>query len=170
MFLFGTTATFDGNLLAAGGGGSARASSDNLCTTRRGTLTLAPVNTCTTVRALVSFTAGDQLNNMPTNFSVPVDRLVRGPTGTLVADNYSDMINPSVNLKATLLAANVLAGATFWSHSINTGAVSGSSCGGGTTNGGSGQRGATNTTTSAWLDTGGPVGCSIFEPILCICF
>ena len=170
VHLFGTAATFDGNLVLAGGGPTARAGADNLCSIRRANLTLAPRNRCTQVRALLSFAAGDQMTNMPANFSVPSGIAVVGPSGTEVAASFSDLLATAVNLKVTLQAAGVVTAATFWSHSQNDGTLSGTNCTNSTSNAASGSRGSSTTVASAWLNSGGPVGCGIFENILCVCF
>ncbi len=167
LFLFSTTNSFNGNI--RGGIATARLAADGQCATTRGTLTF-PDNSCTQVRAVISFDAADSIANMPGNYSIPVNRSINGPNNFVIASDWGTLIaGTSGN---NLAAGNVMAPSTqWWSFSTLGGNFDNTNnCAGGndgTT--GNGVIGNSSTAGNTWV-SGGPVSCPGPAKLLCICY
>ena len=57
-------------------------------------------------RAFISIDANDEIRDMPANYGVPTSLPIIGPTGTLIANNWADLLDGSI--AASLSAAGVV--------------------------------------------------------------
>jgi hypothetical protein len=171
IFMFRAPTTYNGDLRTAGGAADGRAGADTLCVGARGGFTF-PDNSCNQVRAFISISAGDSISAMPTNYGVPTNRVIKGPTGTNIDNHWADlMVQPTL---VALDAAGVLpASSNWWSFSANTanGAFdTGANCSGGmagtSVNGAQGNASVNNT---AWMNNGNVI-CSTTLYLLCLCY
>lgn len=163
IFLFRTTTTSTGLLGGVGG----RSGADNLCASSRSSYTF-PDNSCSSTRAFISITAGDQISNMPANYGLPTGNAIQGPTGTVIAADWPTILSGSI--AASLTTASVLPPATAWaSYSTSTGTLAGNNCSNGTVTGVSGQVGTSGSTTATWIDNGTGL-CLTPIHLLCACY
>ena len=51
------------------------------------------LNTCSNVRALISISSSDEVRDMPTNYSVPLDKPVFNDRGNIISDNFTQLIS-----------------------------------------------------------------------------
>ena len=51
------------------------------------------LNTCSNVRALISISSSDEVRDMPTNYSVPLDKPVFNDRGNFLSDNFTQLIS-----------------------------------------------------------------------------
>jgi hypothetical protein len=51
------------------------------------------LNTCSNVRALISISSCDEVRDMPTNYSVPLDKPVFNDRGNFLSDNFTQLIS-----------------------------------------------------------------------------
>ena len=104
------------------------AGADAQCATQRSSLTF-PDSSCSNVRAFVSISAADQLQDMPASYAMPVDQPVLSITDTVLAPTWGDLFvvdGGGDYLSASLNAAGVSNRTdAFW---LNDGAPSGYDC------------------------------------------
>jgi hypothetical protein len=142
---------FDGGGISGPIGG--RSGADVLCGQAAQTTAGIPVSA--TTRAFLSFSAGDEIRDFPTLYGVPTDRPVTGPNWNVIADDWADLLDGSID--QSLLDAGAQAMTNFWySGSFSDGAVTPYTCSG-WTDGSTffdGRYGSTQQTSSSWIDTG----------------
>lgn len=159
MILFASTAS-SGNL-----GG--RSGADALCTSS------LPVGlSCTNLHALISVSASDEIQDMPTNYSVPLDRAIASEGGTTIQTNWANLLSGSI--LSSLVNAGILtmSDTYWWSGSNDDGTFQATyNCTNWTvnTNMVSGYSGYYNQTGTGWISAGVPT-CNGNFPILCLCY
>ena len=124
------------------------------------------------VRALISVDASDEIRDMPGNYMVAPDEEIRSPDGNVLASDWSDLIDGSID--ENLMASGVTTSTFWWSGSDNMGALSASNCAG-WTDGTSMETGATGFTadTANWffeMDSDCDGGILGDQVVLCIAF
>lgn len=128
-----------------------RSGADVLCGQGAQGMPGLPLNA--TTRAFLSVDSIDSIANMPARYGVPTDRKVTGPNLTVIADNWADLMDGTID--TTLLDAGAMTANTWYSGSYSDGSVATSTCNGWTqASGGSGRYGFHSTTTSAWISSG----------------
>ncbi|HSO21334.1 MAG TPA: hypothetical protein VLT81_00420 [Chondromyces sp.] len=141
---------FDGGGISGPIGG--RSGADVLC--GQAALTTAGIPVSATTRAFLSFSAGDEIRDFPALYGVPTDRPVTGPNWNVIADDWADLLDGSID--QSLLDAGAQAVTNFWySGSFSDGAVTPYTCSG-WTDGSTlfdGRYGSTQQTSSLWIDT-----------------
>lgn len=106
------------------------------------------------VRAFLSIDAVDQIADFPTNFGVPAGVAVKGPPGTVIADDWADLLDNSIDID--LFSAGVLSASDdkWWSGSSSDGSVAVDTCSGftyGDTASQSGVTGIGNASDGYWI-------------------
>ncbi len=142
---------FDGGGISGPIGG--RSGADVLCGQTAQTATGIPLNA--TTRAFLSFSASDEIRDFPTLYGVPTDRPVTGPNWNVIADDWADLLDGTID--QSLLDAGAQATTNFWySGSFSDGAVTPYTCSGWTdgTTLFDGRYGSTQLTSGSWIDTG----------------
>ena len=160
IIMFGTNAT-NGNL-----GG--RSGADTLCSNKASSLSL----TCSSVHAFIGVSAADEVRDMPTNYSVPTDGIIKSRTGTTIQTSWANLLSGTI--LTSLYSAGVLPeGATFWwSGSDSSGAFNATNnCSGWTSSdsGIIGYSGYYNQTGVAWIAAGVP-NCNQSHYAVCLCY
>jgi hypothetical protein len=85
-------------------------------------------------RLFVSVSAADEIRDMPDNYSVPTNLAIRSTNGTLLANNWADLLDGSIN--ASLSNAGVIDQSNWWTGSNADGSLGGGNCSGWTSSGG----------------------------------
>ena len=134
---------------------SPRADIDAICENAR--METYPYLPCGTVRAFISVSATDDIEGMASNYGVPLNKRIVGPSGVEIASNWLDLLDGSIN--ETLNHADI-APNEWWSGSDEHGKyLPLSSCAGCNTCSGwtsetttmTGMTGDHNKTDSAWM-------------------
>ncbi|MBL8034896.1 MAG: hypothetical protein JNJ69_14415 [Leptospiraceae bacterium] len=173
IYLFRTNTTFNGDLATAGGTpGNARAGSDSLCSTARGGITF-PDNSCMNVRAFISISAADEIQDMPANYGVPVMKPIQSLTGVLVDSDWANLLTQPI-APSGLAAAGVMPVSTYWwsfSNSSNGTFDGTNNCTNGTVSTSvPGRRGFSDSNILAWM-TDDLSGCNVLPAyVLCLCY
>ena len=140
IMLFSTTNQYDGNL-GGRAGADAKCAADNKPAGRK------------TVHAFISVSAADCISNMPATYGFPANVPVVAPDGTVIADNWADLLDGSIDV--TLNDAGVLLGnkgTPWWSGSTTAGYLNTYNCSGWTTTNGSGYFGIPDRVDSFWIE------------------
>jgi hypothetical protein len=119
-------------------------------------------------RALLSYSAADDIADMPTTFLVPSGVPIVSTTGAQIAADWNDLLDGSIG--QSLQSAGVLSAGTAWWSGSNSDGKFDNTCGTGwnaTT--GSAVRGFAGSTTGTWIDNGN-VACSQTHRLLCIAY
>lgn len=138
-----------GTSVAIGG----RSGADVMCGEAALSMTGIPVSAKT--RALLSVDADDEISNFPARYGVPTDRPITGPNWEVIVDNWSDLLDGTID--QTLFSAGVLTSANYWySGSISNGDAVSTTCSGWTADGTlfDGRYGDNGLTDSRWIDRG----------------
>ena len=149
-----------------GGTIGGRDGADMVCMESAGSLT-CPVG----VHALISVDANDQLKDIPTNFSLPVDVAITTATGVMVATRWADLIDGSID--NSLEDAGLFppdSQSNYWTGSSSDGSVS-ATCQNWTSSDptDTGEVGTSGATDVTWMDDGGLI-CNSTSEILCLCY
>ena len=122
-------------------------------------------------RAFISVAANDAIADMPGNYGVPTVGAIAGPTGTLIANSWADLLDGSIS--ASLNAAGISSGATrWWSGSNADGSLQLANCLNWTTNAGGqlGSAGNPGNTDNDWISDGS-WACSVAtRDLICIAY
>lgn len=168
ILMFGSTPV-NGNLLTAGGEASARASADALCADA---LEAVRDHGCTDVRALLSVNANDEIVDMPTNYAVPVDLPVEGPTGMEIDVDFAGLLDGSIAV-SPVDAAVATGDVSLWSGSSVSGEILNTTCNGWTQTEGAGPLGFGSagqpSSTTTWL-AASSASCNGANQLICICW
>ncbi len=120
------------------------------------------------MRAFISINAVDQIANFPVNFGVPAGVAIKGPTDTVIADNWADLMDYSIQNNLNDAVPDMT---HWWSGSDVDGnwMSNATSCNGFTDDGNTnnGEVGDHTATDSAWIDYG-TGGCNSNQTLLCI--
>lgn len=164
IYLFTASSITSGDLRILG---TAREGADSRCSSSRGGYTF-PNNACTNVRGFISVSGVDSIAAMPTAYGIDTGRMVHGPTGVLIANNWADLLDGSI--ANTLNAAGVVAG-NWWSFSTANGAT-GNDCADGVSSGAgvTGILGSDSSTGAAWMLSNSSETCDQQHKILCVCY
>lgn len=153
----------DGVSTAIGG----RSGADTMCTSAR-TANYSSLPDAH-VRAFISVSASDEIRDMPSNYSTPTDREIRGPTHIKLADDWADLLDGTVDV--TLFAAGILDDSFWYSGSDGYGALSEHNCSGWTSPDAlfDGAYGLNSNTDSQWMNSGSEATCGLNSyHVLCL--
>lgn len=169
IYLFEEGTNRNGDLKTAGSFSTARVSGDALCEAKRAA-SHSNLN-CLTTKVFLSIGSDDEIRDMPSNYLVPTNLQLQGPTGLKIADDWANILDNSID--ANFNAASIVTGSNFWggSDSPNDGSVSGAACNAFTSSndGVSGGVGQANIT-SFWLAVGA-LGCDFaLHQYVCMCW
>jgi len=162
MVLFSSDIEYDGNL-----GG--RTGADNICRNQEvGTKLANFMSSCSNIRAFLSVNNTDQLKDMPSNYSIPQNKLIISIAGNILAQEWNDLIGQE--FESALFYQNI--GSFYnWTGSNTNGEVY-STC----ENWNSNQNNVQGTlsrndmTQNNWLEGGGYTWCQQKRKLLCICY
>lgn len=156
---------FDGGGVSGAIGG--RAGADVLCGQAAQTATGIPVSA--TTRAFLTVSAADEIRDYPLIYEVPTDRPVTGPNWNVIADNWADLLDGTID--QSLVAAGAQTATNFWyTGSTSDGAVSPYTCSGWTdgTTFLDGRYGRTQETDDRWISNGEATCGAISYHVLCL--
>ena len=156
---------FDGGGVSGAIGG--RSGADVMCGNAAVSMPGIPANA--TTRAFLSFSADDEIRDMPGKHGVPTDRQVTGPNWNVIASDWADLLDGSIAMR--LNSAGIQTETQFWySGSLDDGSVSAYTCSG-WTDGSTfldGRYGSTYSTTSTWINNSeAKCGATIYH-VLCL--
>ena len=145
-----------------------RSGADTLCSTSK-TNNYSNL-TCANIRAFISVSGTDEIQDMPTNYSVSTSLPIIGPTGLPFGTNWADLLDGSVSYSLSDAGINTNS-AGWFSGSDAAGALHANNCSGWTSSSGSAEGGFKNLTTSLWI-TSYVFTCANFSAysILCLCY
>lgn len=142
---------FDGGGTSGSIGG--RSGTDALC--NQAAQSIPEITGSATTRALISVSATDEIRDLPSNYGVPIDRPITSLYGVAIADNWSDLLDGTID--QSLVAAGALASGIFWySGSLDNASAATTTCSG-WTDGSTilgGRYGNSATTDGRWINTG----------------
>ena len=122
-----------------------------------------------TTRALLSFSAIDEIRDFPTVYGVPTDRLITGPNWSVIADDWADPLDGSID--QSLAAAGAQTATNFWyTGSLDDGSLANNTCTG-WTDGSTlfdGRYGVTSSTTGARINNNSASCGSSLYHVLCL--
>jgi hypothetical protein len=123
---------------------------------------------CLNKRAFISISSTDDIASMPTKYGVPTDRKIISLTGIQIANNWSDLLDGTID--KTLSEAGI-ASDDWWSGSTSSGIydVSVDNCTGWTALAKKGQSGKFNTAGADWIQGNTP-DCNASRLVLCVCW
>lgn len=126
--------------------------------------------------ALLAYSVADNIANMPTNFGVPTNLPIKSPNGTLIANNWTDLLDG--NIATTLNAAGVFINpGTYWWSGVED--ASGTSIDGVTQDcnewtssliSDAGNYGSCDFANSTWMDGSSGAACNQMLSILCVAY
>lgn len=125
--------------------------------------------TCASAAALLSFTATDEIRDMPGNYGVPTNVSIRNVAETNeIVPNWASLVDG--NIDSSLSGAGASSG-NYWTGSTTTGALGADHClGWASTSGGQdGTTGNSNFSNGDWLDNN-TAPCTGSRGVLCICW
>ncbi len=154
LFTFNDAGT--GGLLAG-----TRTSGNTRCTTARSSKAF-PTNTCTQVLAFYSVSASDSIAAMPGNFGIDPGRPIHGSNGTVLANNWGEMLDGSIQ-SSLLSASSPDVPNAYWTFSDALGNFDGLNCSPNAT------IGNPSVTGTGWLASGAN-GCGTAPDVLCACY
>ncbi len=149
-----------------------RTGADSICTSN------APSGvTCTNFRAYLSVSSTDEIQDMPTNYSVPTNRTIQSSNGTTIATSWSDALDGSISTSLDSAGVFSTSSSTYWTGSSSTGAVAGTAgtCSNWNTGGVTGARGQSDQTDGDWIGLDENNGLGNFcgdtsVHLICICW
>lgn len=139
-----------------------RGAADAACNGARVTFNF-PENSCANVRVLASYSAVDSFGNMAAAYGIPTARAVRGPTGILVANDWSDLTDGNI---AATLASTGVAASSYWTFSV---APAGYDATNGPCTGTNGFIGSHTQSGGGWVSST-TFSCGTGFRLLCVCF
>jgi hypothetical protein len=128
------------------------------------------------IHALISVAEGDEIRDMPSNYEIPAQVPIVGPTDIVIANGWADLLDGSI--ATTLLSAEVVpvVGLMWLSGSTESGALDEQNCQGwtygGTHNTIRARFGSTSSTSSDWISNGvatAPCSSDAFR-VLCVAY
>lgn len=144
VYIFESTQWHNGDL-----GG--RSGADSVCTVE---VLNYPGLPTSKVKGFLSFSATDEIRDMPMNYGVPIDNWIVGPTRKKIASNWADLLDG--NLEMSLFDAEIMSLSTHhWlSGSSSDGAIHANNCEGWTTARSTvwGRLGSPTQTNYGWID------------------
>ena len=156
---------FDGGSVSGAIGG--RSGADVLC--GQAALSASGIPKSATTRALISVSADDQISDFPSRYGVPTDRQITGPNWEVIADDWNDLLDGSIDQSLDSAGAQTATG--FWyTGSLDDGTVATTTCSG-WTNGSAlfdGRYGRTAMTDDRWINTGNATCGAVSYHVLCL--
>lgn len=142
-----------------------RAGADTLCQTA----TNRPSG-YSNYRAFISVSASDEIRDMPANYGVPTSYVVRSPNNTLIANNWADLLDGSINTSLGGAGVYVNGPYDWWSGSTQDGALDGvNHCASWTNASAPGRTGRFDYSNLFWINNY-VYGCNSASNLLCIAF
>lgn len=155
---------FDGGGTSGSIGG--RLGADVLCSNAAQSIPVIPGSA---IRGLISVSASDEIRDLPMTYGVPTDRPITSQAGVAIADNWSDLLDGTID--QSLVAAGALASGTFWySGSLDNGSVATTTCSG-WTDGSTllgGRYGSSSATDGRWINNSDATCGSPMYHVLCL--
>jgi hypothetical protein len=161
-----------GNLTTMTSSMSPRNVIDDYCINAKSSYPSLP---CQNVMTFISIDSSDDIADMPTNYGVPSNKKIVGPTGIPIAVDWAGLLDGSIDVE---LQKAGISDTYWWSGSDVAGnyltaasCVACNTCSGWTdgTNASQGMSGAHNRTDSTWINDG-TRSCTNSLNILCICW
>ncbi len=121
------------------------------------------------IYAFISTSGTDEIRKMVDLYDFPTDKLIKGPTGIQIADNWYDLMDGDIDNKLTDAAVTT---SPWWSGSMGDGSYAGiaESCNGWTSDSGSGYIGDPSYyETTSWIAHTSS-NCSEGRVVLCVCW
>ena len=144
-----------------------RSGADVLC--GQAALSASGIPISATTRALISVSADDQISDFPARYGVPTDRQITGPNWEVIADDWSDLLDGSID--QALNSAGAHTATNFWyTGSLDDGTVASTTCSG-WTNGSDlfdGHYGRNYNTDGRWISTGNATCGAVSYHVLCL--
>lgn len=161
----GRLVIFDGGSVVGAIGG--RSGADVMC--GQAAVSASGVPKSATTRAFLSVSAEDEIRDFPFKYGVPTDRVITGPNWNVIADDWADLLDGSID--QSLASAGAQTATNFWyTGSLDNGAVATTTCSGwtdGSTLFG-GRYGSTQATGSTWINTGNATCGTSSYHVLCL--
>lgn len=164
--MFSTSATTG---TAIGG----RTGADSICSSN-----VPSGTTCTNVRAFISVTSTDEIQDMPTNYSVPTSRPIVSTGTTVIATSWSDALDGTIQTSLDSAGVFSTTASNYWTGSNGTGGIASTAgtCNNWNTGAGvTGARGQSDQTDSDWIGLDENLGLGNFcgdtsVRLICICW
>jgi hypothetical protein len=81
---------------------------------------------CTNVRAFISVDGSDAIQYMPSNYVIPSNVEIHGPTGKRIGQNWADLLDGSI--ERTMADADVESSYNYWTGASSNGGSSDVNC------------------------------------------
>ena len=131
-------------------------------------------NSCSNVRALISIDSNDEIRDMVSNYNVPTNKALRGPTGLKFGTSWDNLTNGSWNYRLDIILGVYQAGSdstnTPWGGSTTGGALDGIHCSNFTSNSGEGRTLSSQNNYGPNFYGGANANCNEKKSLYCICF
>ena len=158
IFLFSTSEQGDGSF-------TGRSGANTLCRNRRNEI--FPKLPSNNVYAFISINSSDHISNMDSNYLVPINKAIKGPTGIVIANDWNDLLDGSI--LETLSNASITS-ISWWSASNSDGSLHDANCTNFDGTAGQGRVGYATIKNEPWI-TGFTVNCTeTNHVVLCICW
>lgn len=169
IYIYRAPSSYTADLGTAGGTvGNGRSGADNLCAAARSGFTF-PDNTGSNVRGFTSISSSDSIANMPSNYGIPLNKPIKGPTDNVIQTNWVNLMSGAIMTDLTT-AGVMIVSTGWWSFSSGTGSFDATNnCTGGTTTGGLGTGGSSGSVTTTWMGSSA-VSCGSSYYLLCVCY
>jgi hypothetical protein len=168
IVMYVTTSTTDGWKLGDTLDDDGRNGADDMCKTDK-----PAALTQTNVRALLTVSSSDEIRDMPANYGVNTIAQIQRPDGTKIADNWTDLLDGSIDNAVSLSELRV------WTGSGSNGSLESSfNCSEwrNRANSNGGVTAFTDVTDATWLDKGANIvgvsgaSCGLQRHLYCIAF
>jgi hypothetical protein len=141
-----------------------RAGLDTLCANRRSSN--YPGLPSDNVHAFISVDNNDEIRDMPTKFGLPTYVPIKGPTDSVIADNWADVLDGSID--QTLQNAGI-ATTGWWSGSFSDGSIAPNNCLSWDSGTDTGRIGYVGMTDGNWINSNSNDNCgNVNSVVLCI--
>jgi len=120
-------------------------------------------------RAFISVDTNDEIQDMPTLYSVPTNQPIVGSSGPTIAADWSDLMTADITSLQNALSTAIGLADNHWTGSDFGGALHANNCSGWTTTAGNGESGTNVTLSGSWLD-GGFDFCNTPHNLVCIAY
>ena len=157
------------------GGFGGRTQADNFCNNWKFKI-VNRLNTCSNVRALISISGSDEVRDMPTNYSVPLDKPVFNDRGLILSENFTELISGNTlpfRLTGTHELLSHSSYTAYWTGTSSGGSLNSDNCDGWTT-GTASSNGQVHRENSFYYGKTGTnlefYACGNSNPLMCLCF
>lgn len=168
IVFYSTPPNFKGNL-----GG--RTGADQICKNYLDNESISMFNnSCSNVRALISVDSNDEIRDMVSNYNVPTNRALRGPTGLKFGTSWDNLTNGSWDYRLDVIIGAYQAGSDEtkkpWGGSTTGGALDSIHCSNFTSNSGEGRTLSSQNIYGPNFFGGTNANCNGKRTLYCICF